>query len=489
MTSVRSGIDRVEERWGGLRRGGIYLLCGPPTEARHRLALQVVAAAVATAERCLLVSPQPARDLASRAAEIGLDLNDAQAADVLRVVPPPVPAGADPAHEGARALEALTEIVRRDLPARLVFDGLAALAFAGTSERFSLALLRLLVTLDETGTTAVLVLDEPERAPARHVLDVLHGHLDGTIRLAADGTCTLTQATNPEAASSEATWQHHLARLARPPLAHPTAVTEALPAGDGADADALPERPPALWGGGAPADDPPHGDGTAPDEAALPGIRFLDLSSAPAAPAEDPFREAEPLVGGLRMGLFVGHEPPATPYPPGKRLTAEAPAEDPFTFVQPSRSAASASRGLLPLLAPAPAALDRADRAAFAAAFDAAVHAWEEQDRTFLALGLQLPRDYPEARPLALLAAGLAVALGGQDRLFVNEERRCVAALLIGRRPGSVPALLRQLAALVEAAMGPEAAAVLTAVSTTTAPNGYPFRTGDAFLHHLCGEE
>lgn len=462
MVSVRSGIGTVEEAWGGLRRGRLYLLLGAPGLARHRLALQV---AMAGEEGCLLLSPRPLKVAASPLAPA---LREAVEGGRLRLLSAAPEAGALP--DGARALEALAGIVRQEMPARLVFDELSVLLPKSASAPFEGALRALLTTLAEADTTTVLVLDAPAE---EHLLAVLGEDLEGTIRLQADGSCTLEPAEAPGATSAEALWRLRLDRLARPLEGHgrpppaqeqPPALLEAPePSGDGNASEEAPVTRP-----------PPPETRRAAEEPSLPGVRFFDLEGLPRprprpALAEDPFaRETLPSGPADR---------PAEAIPEG---------EDPFAYVLPSAEEEAEPTLLDALAPPGP---ERLGRAAFAAAFDAAVRAWEMRGHAFLALGLRLSAGFLGPRPLALLTAGLALAMGEEGHLFVDEGQRCAAILMPGRRAEAAPALLRRLAVLAEASLGAEAPVLLASTATSTAANGHPFRTGDAFLRHLCKED
>lgn len=74
---VKSGIAPLDERLGGLRAGGIYLLAGLPGSGRFVALLQFLAAGLDEGERVGLVTAAPRRRVFEEAAHWGFDLESA----------------------------------------------------------------------------------------------------------------------------------------------------------------------------------------------------------------------------------------------------------------------------------------------------------------------------------------------------------------------------------------------------------------------------
>jgi circadian clock protein KaiC len=83
---IRSGIGPLDERLGGLERGGTYLVVGAPGPEKMVAALQFVHAGVTRGERSLLVTNADLESLLEVAAAWGFDLRSAWEDGTLQVI-------------------------------------------------------------------------------------------------------------------------------------------------------------------------------------------------------------------------------------------------------------------------------------------------------------------------------------------------------------------------------------------------------------------
>ncbi|HCR49663.1 MAG TPA: KaiC 1, partial [Bacteroidetes bacterium] len=60
---IITGINVIDEAWGGLYRGGSYLLYGQAWTGRSLMNLQFAFTGVKQKERCLYIFPERPRDL------------------------------------------------------------------------------------------------------------------------------------------------------------------------------------------------------------------------------------------------------------------------------------------------------------------------------------------------------------------------------------------------------------------------------------------
>ena len=85
-TVISLGIAPLDERIGGIQRGGTHLLVGTPGPAKMVAALQFVHAGVSSGERCALVTSADIAEILEVARAWGFPLEDAWRAGALQVV-------------------------------------------------------------------------------------------------------------------------------------------------------------------------------------------------------------------------------------------------------------------------------------------------------------------------------------------------------------------------------------------------------------------
>jgi KaiC len=85
-TSIRSGIGPLDERIGGLERGGTYLVVGAPGPAKMVAALHFVSEGVSQGERCLLVTNADVDGVLGVANAWGFDMWEAWESGTLQLV-------------------------------------------------------------------------------------------------------------------------------------------------------------------------------------------------------------------------------------------------------------------------------------------------------------------------------------------------------------------------------------------------------------------
>ena len=84
--TVRSGILPLDERLGGLEKGGTYLVVGAPGPEKMVAAMQFVHEGVARGERCLLITNQDLEGVLGVARAWGFDLGEAWERGTLQIV-------------------------------------------------------------------------------------------------------------------------------------------------------------------------------------------------------------------------------------------------------------------------------------------------------------------------------------------------------------------------------------------------------------------
>lgn len=184
---VSSGISIVDNAWGGMYRGGTYLLIGPRKSGRTILGLQFAKECIRQKEICLYFTSVRPKDLMIQAASIDFDLQyymNQNKVIIVRVTPP-----AD-SNERINPDEFLVEylrdivtVVEQYKPNKMVFDELTH--FIGFSN-FTLlqdAFVETTESIENEGVTSMFVLGEPATQAANAIVDTLAINSTGIIYL------------------------------------------------------------------------------------------------------------------------------------------------------------------------------------------------------------------------------------------------------------------------------------------------------------------
>ncbi|MFT5141399.1 MAG: KaiC/GvpD/RAD55 family RecA-like ATPase [Rhodothermales bacterium] len=191
-----SGIDPVDEEWGGLYRGGAYLAFGRAATGRGLMTLRFAQTGVQGGEHCLFIASDRPRDLVIQAASIGFDLKQSQQDGLVRLmrIPPMMNPQAMGDDSVAKALWDLVTIIRKQRPERLVINDFMPFVMFRSFDRFRMEFIRMLEQIDSLETTVVVALPEPANPQSRRVIDFMAGQMTGAIHIeAADEEPTSTE--------------------------------------------------------------------------------------------------------------------------------------------------------------------------------------------------------------------------------------------------------------------------------------------------------
>ena len=181
----RSGIDVIDDTWGGLYRGGAYLVYGKEMSGRGLLAFMVCQTGVSLQERTLLISSDRQKDLFIQAASIGFDLRAAHETGHIRLMR--VPNLADIRRENdeyvSQALTDLVDIMVRFQPTRVVMNDFMPFIAFQSFRKFQNEFIRFLERVDALKSTIVLVMPEPGNDQSRRVIEFMGLQMTGSIHI------------------------------------------------------------------------------------------------------------------------------------------------------------------------------------------------------------------------------------------------------------------------------------------------------------------
>lgn len=182
-----SGISLVDKKWGGLYRGGTYLLMGPRKSGRTLMALQYALECAKQKEVCLFFTSIRPKDLMIMAASIDFDLQyymNKNLIIVIRVAPPTELY--DDANRDEFLVEYLNDIITvvdQHRPNKIVFDELTQFIGFSDLERLKQVFRQTTEIIEEADITSLYILGQPAAASSRAIVDTLSLSATGIISL------------------------------------------------------------------------------------------------------------------------------------------------------------------------------------------------------------------------------------------------------------------------------------------------------------------
>jgi KaiC/GvpD/RAD55 family RecA-like ATPase len=180
-----TGVETIDRVWGGLYRGGSYLLYGRGASGRDLITLRFAQTGAELGESCLFISTARPKDLMIQAASIGFDLREAYEQEKVRLlrVPPTL------AHQGGedvgvlRAMRDLVALIRQHRPQRLVVNDFMPFVMFRSYDRLRASIVDLLEQTDVLDMTMILMMSEPGNDQSRRIVDFVASQMTGAVHL------------------------------------------------------------------------------------------------------------------------------------------------------------------------------------------------------------------------------------------------------------------------------------------------------------------
>lgn len=180
-----SGVDVIDNAWGGLYRGGSYLVYGRAASGRGLLTLMFARTGAALGEPTLFVSPDRQKDLMIQAASIGFNLREAYESGIVRLMRvPPLMNLQNMGDEGvSKALMDLVTLIRQHRPTRLIMNDFMPFVAFRSYDRFRNEFIQFLEQIDTLDTTTILVMPEPANSQSNRVIDFMSSQMTGSMHI------------------------------------------------------------------------------------------------------------------------------------------------------------------------------------------------------------------------------------------------------------------------------------------------------------------
>lgn len=194
VSSIRripSGFSFIDKNWGGVYRGGSYLLVGPRKSGRTLVGLQFALEAAKSSEVCLFFTIMRPKDLMIQAASLNFDIQSYMNQNliiVVRVAPPnDIYDMYNPDDYLVEYFNDIITVVDQYHPTRIIFDELTPFVGFKNLDQLRDTFLHTLETIEERDITSLFIISEPATQKAQNVVDGLGQFVTGIVELKKAG--------------------------------------------------------------------------------------------------------------------------------------------------------------------------------------------------------------------------------------------------------------------------------------------------------------
>lgn len=188
---ISSGFNFLDKKWGGIYRGGSYLLVGPRKSGRTLLGLQFALEAAKSQEVCLFFTTMRPKDLMIQAASLSFDIQSYMNQNliiVVRVAPPnDVYDMPNPDNYLVEYMNDIITVVNQYSPQRIIFDELTPFIGFNNLDILKDAFLATLEHIEERDVSSLFIVGEPATERAEEIVDSLAQFVTGLIYLRKSG--------------------------------------------------------------------------------------------------------------------------------------------------------------------------------------------------------------------------------------------------------------------------------------------------------------
>ncbi len=194
VSSVRritSGFNFIDRNWGGVYRGGSYLVVGPRKSGRTLLGLQFALEAAKSAEVCLYFTIMRPKDLMIQAASLNFDIQSYMNQNLIIVVRVAAPNEIydvyNPDDYLVEYFNDIITVVDQYHPTRIIFDELTPFVGFKNLDYLRDTFLNTLEYIEEKDITSMFVISEPATQKANSIVEGLSQFVTGVVQLKKEG--------------------------------------------------------------------------------------------------------------------------------------------------------------------------------------------------------------------------------------------------------------------------------------------------------------
>jgi len=184
---IKSGFSLIDQKWGGVYKGGGYLIVGPRKSGRTLLSLKFAIESARQSERCLFFTTMRPKDLMIQAASLNFDLQkymNNNSIIVVRVSPP------NDVYDMYNPDEYMTDYINDIItvsnqydPGRLIFDEMTPYIGFKRLDLLEYVFTNMIETIENRNITSFFVVGEPATEKSKTIVSILSDNVTGTIYL------------------------------------------------------------------------------------------------------------------------------------------------------------------------------------------------------------------------------------------------------------------------------------------------------------------
>ncbi len=474
-----SGVNVIDNAWGGLYRGGSYLIYGRAASGRGLLTLMFARTGAALGEPTLFVSPDRQKDLMIQAASIGFNLREAYESGIVRLMRvPPLMNLQNMGDDGvSKALWDLVTLIRQHRPTRLIMNDFMPFVAFRSYDRFRNEFIQFLEQIDTLDTTTVLVMPEPANPQSNRVIDFMSSQMTGSmhIELGDEGHSTTKRRIS---------LIPHIGHIKRQVVDYWDLEDLVEPTNLNAVAAPITPMPPVQ------SSTPPD-RGVTFEPAPVPSVVVPPVTVPPVA--EEATAQVPPTAESAPTQQVPSPAP--TPQVPPSQAPSQVPPHPatPFSETAPTISAPEPGEsGEAAPEAPSPHfEPDFVDREAFRLRLENHFSNRDAVHQPFLLLALRMDRSGSKsARPFDFdfLMDLVREELRAQDDMLANADVERMVVFLGDSRAEEAQSFFARLKDRLRAESPVQADHLLHSVSAIVVPDGRPFQNAGEFLSYALDE-
>jgi KaiC/GvpD/RAD55 family RecA-like ATPase len=184
---ISSGFSFIDRNWGGIYRGGSYMVIGPKKSGRTLLGLQYALESAKRQEVCLYFTNMRPKDLMIQAASLNFDIQafmNQNLIIVVRVAPPnDIYETQNPDEHLVEYLNDIVMVVNQYNPSRIIFDELTPYIGFNKLDLLRNTFLKMLETIEDKDITSLFIVGEPATQRAKGIIDTITQYITGSVTL------------------------------------------------------------------------------------------------------------------------------------------------------------------------------------------------------------------------------------------------------------------------------------------------------------------
>ncbi len=182
---IPSGFELIDQNWGGIYKGGSYIIVGPRKSGRTLLGLQFALQAAKSSEVCLYFTNMRPKDLMIQAASINFDIQSYMNQNliiVVRVAPPnDVYEFNNPDKYLIEYLNDIIMVIDQYNPNRIIFDELTQYIGFQDIGLLKKVFVNTLEIIEDRNITSLFIVGEPATQKTQEIIDILTEEVTGVI--------------------------------------------------------------------------------------------------------------------------------------------------------------------------------------------------------------------------------------------------------------------------------------------------------------------